>query len=84
MVETPLPSRTEITGYLDDWTPPIEDTPFGRTLRAYASGRLVDREAIDWDAGLEVWARWRSNAEHDDRDEPEAFVDAMRAALGEV
>ncbi len=58
--------------------------PILELIQRFVSGRLVDREAIDWVAGMDVWDRWQSNAEHDDRDEPEAFVDAVRAALGDV
>ena len=54
MAETPLPSR-EAMHSPESW---VERTPKGVALaligRAYASGRLVDREAINYEAARKV------------------------------
>ena len=53
MVETPLPSREEVQADLERWGEPSGlYNDFADVIDAYASGRLVDREAIDYQAAL--------------------------------
>ena len=49
-----LPSREEVRSRIDayeSWWAYIEVNTEWQVLAAYASGRLVDREAIDYEAG---------------------------------
>jgi len=46
MPETPLPSRTDVDGYRPQDAITADAIAI---LKAYASGRLVDREAIDYE-----------------------------------
>ena len=71
-----LPSREKFNEqYPDDWPEGWRDV-----LDAYASGRLVDREAIDYEAAGAVMEDWAEYLE-DKAGRWAATVEAVDAAL---
>ncbi len=86
MAETPLPSRADAKADMElltrnDWHHHEGTTlPFAAILKAYASGRLVDREAINYGAALTAIGIDYTTAEKADWDHVREVVDA---ALGE-
>ena len=73
---TPLPSREVAGDWAERYKDVISDRSMVRIVEAYASGRLVDREAFNYAAGLHQYSPY----ECDDDDIGEMFgrmVDAL-------
>ena len=82
-----LPSREDAKDWSDRYAEVVNDRSMVRIVAAYASGRLVDREAIDYEAG---WGYLRSeSARPIDSDElvwidKVDFMAAVAAAIGDT
>ncbi len=59
MVDRLLPSREEVNHWLVGIPVPVIREDIKNVLQLYASGRLVDREAIDYEAAAEKYATQR-------------------------
>ena len=73
--QAPSDSEMWLDHFFDVWKPIIEK---------YAAGGLVDREAINYEAAIDVWERYERADEIDDQYRtPADFVrEAVAAAIG--
>ncbi len=81
---TPLPSREQAQQLLDQRPRLAIGAWFWELVDGRASGRLVDREAIDYEAAVAEYERWADHAGDDTRNLDQALADVIDAALGEA